>query len=302
MHQIKISAIVCTHNREEHFGNAVHSLMNQNINQFEYEVIIVDNASTDNTWESLKREFGHVPNVRCLFEPGLGLSRARNRGWLSASGQYIAFLDDDALACKNWLKNLCTALDDPEVGAAGGPIYPLYETAVPKWFNESLLPLYSCRDWGKCIIDLIPGQFFYGTNMAIKRDILELVGGFRADLGRRGTVLLSDEELAVFEEIEERGYKKRYVPECIVHHVIGSERLTMKWLMRRFYWLGRGEGIRDSDCEGNMNPSGMKRWMRRTTRNFMHPKYSAGFCTRLIPLVIFVGYLDSIAARKRAWM
>lgn len=302
MNDIKISAVVCTHNRKEHFGNAVRSLINQNINESKYEVIIIDNASTDNTWETLEREFGDMPNVRCLFEPVLGLSRARNRGWSNASGQYIAFLDDDALPCKDWLKNLCTALDDPEVGAAGGPIFPLYETDVPKWFNESLLPLYSCRDWGKYICDLIPGQFFYGTNMAIKRSILEQVGGFRSDLGRRGSVLLSDEELAVFKEIEERGYKKRYMPECIVYHVIGEERLNMKWLMRRFYWLGRGGGIRDSDFEGNMNPSAMKRWMRRTTRDLLQPRYRASYYTRLIPFVAFVGYLASVLAGKRTGM
>jgi glycosyltransferase involved in cell wall biosynthesis len=302
MNGIKISAIVCTHNREGHFGNAVRSLMNQNISESEYEVIIIDNASTDNTWETLEHEFGHVSNVRYLFEPAVGLSRARNRGWLGARGQYVAFLDDDALACANWLKDLCTALDDPEVGAAGGPIFPIYETDVPKWFDVSLLPLYSCRHWGKLITDLIPGRFFYGTNMAIKRNILEQVGGFRTDLGRQGSVLLSDEELAVFKEIETRGYKKRYMPECIVYHVIGRERLTLKWLMRRFYWLGRGEGIRDSDCEENIDSSALKQWLRRTTRNFLHPRYSAGYCTRLIPLVIFIGYLNSIVRWKRTGM
>ena len=81
---MKISAIVCTYNRSELLGDALRTLCHQSLDASEYEVVIVDNNSTDNTPEIVEEFCRRFPNVRSCFEPQLGLSQARNRGWQAA--------------------------------------------------------------------------------------------------------------------------------------------------------------------------------------------------------------------------
>src|SRR3990170_3383610 len=107
---ILISAIVCTHNRAPYLFKALRSLDNQTLDSALYEVIVVDNASKDNTKEVF-REFSGKTNWRYIYEPDIGLSRARNTGWRNAHGAYIAYLDDDAVACPEWLENIINVFE-----------------------------------------------------------------------------------------------------------------------------------------------------------------------------------------------
>ncbi len=299
MSELRMSVVICTHNRSKHLANCLESMKNQDMDVRLFEIIVVDNGSSDDT-KKVCRRFQDNPNFRYVLEPCLGLSHARNRGVKESRSPVVAFTDDDAILDTGWVSNLINAFNDTTVAAAGGPILPIFEELLPNWFDSSLLPLYSCRDRGGEIMDLEAGQFFYGTNMAIKKEIVIEVGGFLTGLGRKGKRLLSDEELALFNEIEKAGYKKRYMPKCIVYHVISKERLRITWLMRRFYWLGRGEGIRRRDHARRVRASVKKKWIRRMIRDLVRPRYKAGLYTRLIPFVVFLGCVNSvILANKR---
>ena len=94
---VQISAVVCTHNRAAYLRKALQSLVDQTMAQELYEIIVVDNASTDGT-KQVVSEYSGASNLRCLYEPVIGLSRARNTGWGNARGEYVAYLDDDAVA------------------------------------------------------------------------------------------------------------------------------------------------------------------------------------------------------------
>ncbi|MEE8471432.1 MAG: glycosyltransferase family A protein [Dehalococcoidia bacterium] len=93
---IRVSAIICTHNRSDYLRQAIQSLADQTLPTEQYEVIVVDNGSTDNT-RAVVEGFDHIANLRYVYEPILGLSQARNTGWQNARGEYIAFMDDDAI-------------------------------------------------------------------------------------------------------------------------------------------------------------------------------------------------------------
>src|SRR3989337_3554689 len=97
-----ISAIICTHNRVEYLTKAIQSLVDQNIPKSKYEIIVVDNCSTDSTREVVEK-FSSKSNIRYIYEPTLGANKARNTGWRNARGKYIAYLDDDAIASPVWL-------------------------------------------------------------------------------------------------------------------------------------------------------------------------------------------------------
>ena len=93
---IKISAIICTHNRAHLIYDTIDSLLQQNFSKNSYEIIVVDNASYDNTQNLIQERYGKAENLKYIFEKNLGLSYARNTGWQNANGQFIAFIDDDA--------------------------------------------------------------------------------------------------------------------------------------------------------------------------------------------------------------
>ena len=136
---MKISAVVCTYNREKYILDSLTSLRDQTLHESLYEIILVDNNSTDAT--ALKcMEFGqnatHI-NYHYYKETKQGLSYARNRGIALAQGEFIVFLDDDAVASKNYLEEIVSFFDShSEVSAIGGRIFPKYEQPKPVWMPD----------------------------------------------------------------------------------------------------------------------------------------------------------------------
>ena len=125
----KITAVICTFNRVDILARAMESVSEQSMPESDYEVFVVDNASTDNTNEVASKFCEERWNFRYLFEPVAGLSRARNCGIAEARGRYIAFLDDDAVAEKDWLEKILAAFEvgGPMVGCVGGRTLPDWE-------------------------------------------------------------------------------------------------------------------------------------------------------------------------------
>src|SRR5690349_1483083 len=98
-----ITVAICTYNRARYLPHAIESLVGQSLAASQFEILIVDNASTDPTHEVVKRYLPKLSNLRYLYEPRQGLSHARNTAWQSAEGKYVAYLDDDAQANPHWL-------------------------------------------------------------------------------------------------------------------------------------------------------------------------------------------------------
>ncbi|MBD2101134.1 glycosyltransferase family 2 protein [Leptolyngbya sp. FACHB-261] len=269
----RISAVICTLNRAEYLRKAIHSLSQQTLPQEKYEIIVVDNGSTDNT-KAVVQEFQSLTNLRYLYEPIKGLSRARNTGWRNASGEYIAYLDDDAVAYPQWLEKIVEAFDTvkPQPGCVGGKVSPIWEAPRPAWMPDSLLKFFTIVDYSEKPITLNSNQWIAGANISFPRHLLEAIGEFQTGLGRTGKKLLSMEENLLQEEIRKRGYHCYYHPEIAVNHHIPASRLTQEWMSRRLYWEGISAAIAKTQRESLSNTIRLKLGVRATRNLLKSPK------------------------------
>ena len=238
-----ISAVVCTHNRAAFLRQALNSLAGQTLVRTRYEVIVVNNGSTDETLATV-REFCQVDQrqcaVRLVDEPALGLGYARNTGWKAAQGQYIAFMDDDARADPGWLERALNLFEDsrPAPIAAGGQILPWYLSQKPAWYKDE----YEARSWGPEPRRLSAGESFSGSNMIFAKNILHQLDGFDVGVGMRGTRVSMGEETVLFNEIWKKFGEQAillYAPDLIVYHAVTSAKMTLRYHLSRWFVTGQ---------------------------------------------------------------
>jgi glycosyltransferase involved in cell wall biosynthesis len=240
----RISVVVCTHNRAAYLLKALKSLSDQTLQQQEYEILVVDNASTDNTRDAVVR-CTHIKNLRYLYESVLGLSQARNTGWRNSAGKYVAYLDDDAVASRQWLKNILDAFEgvEPKPGCVGGDVEPIWEAPRPSWLADAMLHYLTVVDWSKTPITLRGKQWLAGTNFAIPKFLLERIGGFETALGRQGSKLLSNDEILIQRQVQSMGFSCYYHPDIAVRHHVPASRLSKKWFYARAFWQGASHAL-----------------------------------------------------------
>ena len=201
------------------------------------ELVVVDSCSTDGTAEAVRQSTRDAPfPTRYLREDMPGLSRARNRGVSEASGDIVAFLDDDARPLTPaWLNNLVAAFSDERVGAAGGDIVPRWPNGEkPDWIHRRLFYFFGLTtfDATKRRSCRYP-DFPWGANLAFRKKSLNRAGGFSEDLGRVGLELHSGEETEACLRIQRAGQSVRYVPDAAVEHLIDPGRLNLDWMRSR---------------------------------------------------------------------
>jgi glycosyltransferase involved in cell wall biosynthesis len=178
------------------------------------------------------------------------LSVARNTGAKSTDAKILAYLDDDAEASTQWLRVLLEIYDNnSQLAIAGGKVelkLPANYEKLPSWISENLSGALGFYNLGNEIIYITePGLTPRGLNYSIKRDFLEIIGGFDANFGRVGTRLISNEELVMTELALEKDRQVAYIPEALVLHNVQSERLKPEWFLRRSWWQGVSEYYRD---------------------------------------------------------
>jgi glycosyltransferase involved in cell wall biosynthesis len=233
-----ITAIICTRNRAPLLEIAIQSLFRQTRPRADYDIMVVDNGSTDQTADICSRFAGDA--VRYVYEPVPGLSRARNTGWRQSHSRYIAYLDDDAIADETWIDALICAYESrsPAPAAVGGPVRLKWEVPEPEWINYALrLPL-GFLDWGRQSRQLTPAEFLIGANCSYRRAVLEQFGGFHEYLGRKEDCLLSGEETQLQRKIEQSGDYLYYAHTAGVQHLVPSDRTQPRWFYHRFFWGG----------------------------------------------------------------
>lgn len=256
---VRISSIICTLNRAGYLRKAIKSLVEQTITKENYEILVVDNGSTDSTKQIIIEEFAQVQNLRYVYEPIMGLSQARNTGLAQAKGEYVAYLDDDAIACSNWLEKIVEVFETvkPQPGCAGGKIEPIWEAPRPSWLSDRLMTYLTTLDYSQTPISLndTPCRL-PGANMAFPRCLLQDMGGFQVELGRKGSNLLSNEEFLIQQQLVDKGYSCFYHPEIAVSHHVPASRLTKDFFVSRLYWEGISKAIMQMHQE---SPSNLKR-------------------------------------------
>lgn len=217
---MKLSIIICTYNRAELLQKSINSLSGQEVQPDDWELIVVDNNSTDSTRTVVSK----FPWVRYVFEPNQGLSHARNRGLEEASGDWVAYVDDECQMPSLWVGNILSLINAHRPKVFGGPIYPWYEGDKPLWFKD---------DYGSYSLahnlDASGQPHISGGNMGFDRAALRQAGGFDPALGVSAGRVLYGEETAIIQKL-----KNKFGDNCVEY----SENLANRHLVRpeRFQW------------------------------------------------------------------
>lgn len=236
-----VSVIVATYNRCDVVRGAVESLMNQDSRGTSYEVIVVDNNSTDATRRTLEELCNTYDKLSYHFEAQQGVSYARNRGIAAARAPILAFTDDDIKPAQDWIASVSEGFKRfPEADCIGGKVLPETATEFPSWLtNKHWTPL-ALLDMGDepVVLDVLNGPGLVAANLAVRAGVFKDVGLFQPELQRVKSFIgsLEDHEF----EMRLGAAKKRlmYLPELIVYAQVLDERLS-KAYHRRWY---RGHG------------------------------------------------------------
>ena len=242
---MKITAILCTYNRCDSLARALDSLAASILPEdIEWEVLLVDNNSTDRTREVVEMfRSRHPGRFRYFFEPRQGKSFALNSGIREARGNILAFVDDDVTVEPTWLHSLTSPLHDGEWAGAGGRILPERSFVPPSWLAiegpmSMIGALCAYSDPGD-----IPGELktpLVGANMAIRREMFDKYGDFRTDLGPRPGNEVRHEDTDLSRRLTSGGERLRYVPSATVYHEIHEGRVRKQFFLNWYFDFGRG--------------------------------------------------------------
>jgi glycosyltransferase involved in cell wall biosynthesis len=220
---VEISVVISTYNRCALLPAAIESVLRQNTPDLNYELIIVDNNSTDET-KQLVESFiarGHR-NVRYVFEPKQGPSHGRNAGIVNAKGDIVAFTDDDVCVEKDWLLKIKRTFDSyTNVDCVGGKILPRWTCEIPVWLTTDHWAPLAVADYGDRII-LPPAKTpvcWSTSNISFRARVFDRIGGFSPDFMRS-----QDREL-MWRFLRDGG-QLIYVPDVVVSTNVPAKRLT----------------------------------------------------------------------------
>jgi glycosyltransferase involved in cell wall biosynthesis len=237
----RVSVIISTYSKRR-LGfvlDCLESLRKQSLKPDETILVLDPDPDLVEFYESqLSNHLEIVVSHKC------GLSNARNAGVVNTTGEIMVFIDDDAVATEDWLKNLVESYSDPNVVGVGGLIRPLWENGYPTWFPEELNWVVGCSYKG------LPESKSYvrnpiGCNMSFRKAVFEKVGYFRSDVGRFGKMLLAGEEpelsLRILKAIPNA--KIVYDPAAIVYHRVRKDRARLDYLFRRSFFEGLSKAL-----------------------------------------------------------
>lgn len=236
---IKYSIIICSYNRFELLVETIDSVLSVVQNRKDFEILIIDNKSTDLT-PTLQEKFSSNKKVKYFLEPKQGLSHARNRGIVEAKGEILVYLDDDVELIKSYFDIADSILTDKSISIFGGKVLP-FKTEIPKWLPSKYYHLVSIFDLGDNVQIV---NTLMGANYAMTKKLASEVGFYNPELGRKGNNLMGGEENEYFNRVKKNGFKIIYNPKLIVLHKINSK-LNKKYVLRYSKESGKSERIID---------------------------------------------------------
>lgn len=230
----KISIIICTYLRGEKLIDALWSCLRQSFSKKEYEIIIVDNAPFKSgikdeimAFKEKYKEFNGF--IRYIAVPQSGLSPARNAGMWNAKGEYLLFLDDDALCDYYLLEEIYSAFKyHPTAGIVGGQVILDVPFPKPSVFLKGFENIWSQFKASYNTYKEATQQFEfpYGANYSARKSALWRAGGFRMCYGRVGNDYAGGEETALCFKMLQIGYTIGIQPKAKVLHRVDRERFN----------------------------------------------------------------------------
>jgi GT2 family glycosyltransferase len=237
-HGPALTVVVCTQDRSDELPACVEALVAHGALADGGEVVIVDSASSDDTPAVAARLAAAHPGVTVVRDEAGGLSRARMAGAAVARNDVLAFIDDDARPAPGWVESLRGVFADPAVAVGGGPVHGLWP-AEPAWRPPGgWAAYYSVMEHGDAAFHAELGDF-YGTNWAVRRDVLDAIGGFDERWGAGAYGSLPGEETAAEHAVARLGLGAcGYAPGAAMGHRIDPARLDESWLLARVFRHG----------------------------------------------------------------
>ena len=260
-----VSVIVCTHNRAELLRGLLAALGGQvEMDRWSWEVIVVDNHSTDATPDVVAAAALPVP-LRYLYEPTPGKSFALNTGIAAAAGRILAFTDDDVELTPHWLASLVDVMERFSCAGAGGPVIPRWEIPKPRWVADSgpfamQGAIVDFRQGGEpVVLSAAP----LGANSAYRKEAFVRHGLFRTDMGHTGRMPMPCEDTEFARRVQRSGGELRYAPRAIVYHPVEARRLTRRYFLDWYLARGRADIVEEPPVGDAVWYFGVPRYLLR---------------------------------------
>lgn len=246
MKPMNITIIVCTYNRCESLAKTLDSIsVSTDPPGVEWEVLVVDNHSSDRTSAVVADFCSRRPGrFRYLFEPQPGKAYALNAGIREATGEILAFTDDDVIVEPTWLQNLTAGLRSGECAGAGGRVIPAWPRSLPSWLAvdsphaRGPLPVFDC---GREACELTQPPL--GANAAFRKVVFDKYGGYRTDLGPSpdNKIPCTNDDTEFGQRLIDAGERLRYEPSAVVYHAVAPARIDQEYFLKWWFDKGRAD-------------------------------------------------------------
>ena len=240
---LTVTVLIATHNRAALLRSTLEQLSTQRFLPGD-EIIVVDNASTDETADVIARMSEHFPvPLHRRYDDASGKASALNAATRFAHGDVLALTDDDVLVSENWIEIIRNLFADPLISLVGGRVDPQWQSPAPVWLEVEQDGTYGPMSSPLALLHYGEAQQLgnrtaVGANMAVRRSVFEELGGFAPHLGKKRGTLLCGEDHDLTQRAISAGYRCEYRPELRVRHWVPVERTRLGYFLRWFYWSG----------------------------------------------------------------
>jgi len=302
---VHVSVVLCTYTEDmyPHFSEAAESILSQTYDDVEL-VVIVD--GTQSVYDRVVADYGDRNDVviECN-EENVGLLESRNRGAEIATGDVVAFIDDDAVADEQWIERLVRAYEEEDMIAAGGKMTPEWVAGKPSFLPEEFYWLVGVTHRGFAE-GLGEVRNTFGSNISFRAEVFDELGGFDTDIGgRKGDANLQGGETELCARMK-REYRQGvwYDPDAKVAHKIFDYRTEFRWLVDRAFWQGYSKRAMESLVDTDSSEE--NDFVKRLVFEFVPDRFvstvqnkSVTEAKQLVSLLVFtgavgVGYLYAI--------
>ncbi len=232
----KLTVVICTYNRGHLLAETIPTIFQQNISENYFDVLIVNNNSTDNTTEILNGFIKLHNNLSVVNEMKQGLGYAKNTGAKATKTDWIIFLDDDAKVPNDFVEKAINNITNSHFQCFGGVYLPWYKYGRPNWFQDN----YASNNGKLSQFNALKKDFISGGIMAIKKSTLKEFGYFPVNLGMSGNQVAYGEETLLQIRMRNAKIEIGYDPHWIIYHLVNRYKLSPWWFIKSGFASGRG--------------------------------------------------------------
>jgi glycosyltransferase involved in cell wall biosynthesis len=242
----ELTVIVPTHNRAPQLEKCLEALLHQSVGEDRFAVLVVDNASHDDTPDLIARYQAGWPALTSIREEAVGHSHARNAGLHGCESEWVAYLDDDAIPHPDWAERLLSRIDEGQYDGVGGYYQPYFDGERPAWYLDQYNSNHwMLRDGSRSYLLGIDDPTLSGGNCAFKRKLLVELGGFNVDLGMKGDRVGYADEVELQNRMLAAGHRLFFDADISMDHYTPAYKQKLTWFATRSYCAGRDQAGAD---------------------------------------------------------